>query len=92
MKITLIQSLVGINTPTYYIEKEIILMSGYYVGIEQDIKTADYDPMITTAENVGIFLRALNEGSLFEEGEQEGNLYSICEYYAGLVVLYKIEK
>jgi hypothetical protein len=32
------------------------LMSGYCVGV---------------AEDVGIFLRALNDGSLFKEGEQE---------------------
>ena len=55
------------------------VMSGYYVGIEEDIKTAVYGSMIATAEDVGIFLRALNDGSLFEEGEQE--IYSsIYEY------------
>jgi len=27
--------------------------------------------MFSTAEDVGIFLRALNDGSVFEEGEQE---------------------
>lgn len=47
------------------------LMSGYYVGVAEDIKTTDYGSMIATAEDVGIFLRALNDGSLFEEGEQE---------------------
>jgi CubicO group peptidase (beta-lactamase class C family) len=55
------------------------LMSGYYVGIEEDIKTADYGSMIATAEDVGIFLRALNDGSLFEEGEQE--IYSSIYVY-----------
>jgi CubicO group peptidase (beta-lactamase class C family) len=61
------------------------LMSGYYVGIENDIKTADYGSMIATAEDVGIFLRALNDGSLFDEGEQE--IYSSIYVYehAGLV-------
>ena len=55
------------------------VMGGYYVGIEEDIKTAVYGSMIATAEDVGIFLRALNDGSLFEEGEQE--IYSsIYEY------------
>jgi len=47
------------------------LMSGYYVGVKEDIKTTDYGSMIATAEDVGIFLRALNDGSLFEEGERE---------------------
>jgi CubicO group peptidase (beta-lactamase class C family) len=55
------------------------LMSGYYVGNEHDLKNVDYGSMIATAEDVGIFLRALNDGSLFEEGEQE--IYSsIYEY------------
>ena len=40
------------------------VMSGYYVGIEPDIKTEDYGSMLATAEDVGIFLRALNDGSL----------------------------
>ena len=47
------------------------VMSGYYAGIEDDIKAADYSSMVATAEDVGIFLRALNDGSLFEKGEQE---------------------
>ena len=55
------------------------LMSGYYVGIEEDIKTADYGSMIATAEDVGIFLRALNDGSLFDKGEQE--IYSSIYVY-----------
>ena len=65
------------------------LMSGYYVGIEDDIKTADYGSMIATAEDVGIFLRALNDGSLFQEGEQE--IYSSIYRYehTGLVPGYQ---
>ena len=31
------------------------LMSGYYIGIEEDIKTTDYGSMIATAEDTGIF-------------------------------------
>ena len=54
------------------------VMSGYYVGIESDLKTDEWG-MLATAEDVGIFLRALNDGSLFDEGEQE--IYSsIYEY------------
>jgi len=65
------------------------VMSGYYVGIEDDIKTADYDSMIATAEDVGIFLRALNDGSLFDDGEQE--IYSSIYVYehTGLVAGYQ---
>lgn len=47
------------------------LMSGYYVGVEEDIKTNDYGSMVATAEDVGVFLRALNDGSVFKEGEKE---------------------
>jgi len=58
------------------------LMGGYHVGVEENVKTTDYGSMIATAEDVGIFLRALNDGSLFDEGEQE--IYSsIYEYEHG---------
>lgn len=65
------------------------LMSGYYVGIEDDIKTADYGSMIATAQDVGVFLRALNDGSLFDAGEQ--GIYSeIYEYdHTGLIPGYQ---
>lgn len=54
------------------------VMSGYHVGYPSDLKTNDYG-MHATAEDVGIFLRALNDGSLFERGENE--IYSsIYEY------------
>lgn len=59
---------------TYCSLKEVnmdSLMSGYYVGVEEDIKAVDYGSMIATAEDVGIFLRALNEGSLFQAGEED---------------------
>lgn len=65
------------------------LMSGYYVGVENDIKTTDYGSMVATAEDVGIFLRALNDGSLFKEGEQE--IYSSIYVYehTGLIPGYQ---
>ena len=64
------------------------VMSGYYVGIEKDFKKEDQG-MLATAEDVGIFLRALNDGSLFEEGEQE--IYSSIYVYehTGLVPGYQ---
>lgn len=46
------------------------VMSGYHLGYPFDLKEEDHG-MVATAEDVGIFLRALNDGSLFEEGEQE---------------------
>jgi len=65
------------------------LMSGYYVGVDEDIKTADYASMVATAEDVGTFLRALNEGTFFEEGEQE--IYSSIYVYnhTGLIPGYQ---
>jgi D-alanyl-D-alanine carboxypeptidase len=54
------------------------VMSGYYVGYEADLKT-DERWMLATAEDVGIFLRALNDGSVFDEGEQE--IYSSIYVY-----------
>ena len=54
------------------------VMSGYHVGYPFDLK-ADEHGMLATAEDVGTFLRALNDGSLFQQGEQE--IYSsIYEY------------
>ncbi|MFT4536283.1 MAG: D-alanyl-D-alanine carboxypeptidase, partial [Saprospiraceae bacterium] len=51
------------------------LMSGYYVGYDNDMKFNDFispaGSMIASAEDVGIFLRALNDGSVFKEGEKE---------------------
>ena len=46
------------------------VMSGYHVGHSFDLK-ADEHGMLATAKEVGIFLRALNEGTLFESGEKE---------------------
>ncbi|MGB6046458.1 MAG: serine hydrolase domain-containing protein [Flavobacteriales bacterium] len=54
------------------------VMSGYHVGYPLDLKTDDIG-MVASAEDVGLFLRALNDGSLFDAGEQE--IYSsIYEY------------
>ena len=58
------------------------VMSGYYVGIEKDFKNENQGMMIATAEDVGIFLRALNDGSLLNEDEME--IYrSIYEFNHG---------
>ncbi len=65
------------------------VMSGYYVGFEEDFKTDYSGLIIATAEDVGIFLRALNDGSVFNEGEQE--IYSSIYVYkhTGLLVGYQ---
>lgn len=64
------------------------VMSGYHVGHPFDLKEDEHG-MLATAEDVGAFLRALNNGSLFEQGEQE--IYaSIYEYeHAGWVPGYQ---
>jgi len=63
------------------------LMSGYYVGYDDDFKKLDQG-YISTAEDVGIFLRALNDGTLLTDKEQE--IYaSIYEYeHTGWVLGY----
>lgn len=62
------------------------VMSGYYVGYEEDFKAREYG-MLATAEDVGIFLRALNDGSVFDEGEKE--IYPYEYKHGGLVVGYQ---
>jgi len=64
------------------------VMSGYHVGHPFDLKSDEHG-MLATAEDVGVFLRALNDGSLFEQGEQE--IYAtIYEYeHAGWVPGYQ---
>jgi CubicO group peptidase (beta-lactamase class C family) len=65
------------------------LMSGYYMGVQEDIKMSDYGSMVATAHDLGIFLRALNDGSLFENNEQEISS-SIYEYnHTGLIPGYQ---
>lgn len=65
------------------------VMSGYTVGYDADLKNNDFinpaGSMVATAEDVGIFLRALNDGSLLNESEQA--IYSsIYEYeHTGLL-------
>ena len=76
---------------TFFSLKEVDIddvMSGYYVGYEPDLKTVEQG-MLATAEDVGIFLRALNDGSVFDEGEQE--IYSSIYVYehGGLVPGYQ---
>ncbi|XMO86222.1 serine hydrolase domain-containing protein [Algibacter sp. AS12] len=64
------------------------VMSGYYVGYNDDFKTVEQG-MIATAQDVGVFLRALNDGTLLNEKEME--VYaSIYEFnHGGLVPGYQ---
>ena len=61
------------------------LMSGYYLGWEPDIKENYFGSMVATAEDVGLFLRALNDGSLLDE-EEQATYSSVYEYeHTGLL-------
>jgi len=46
------------------------LMSGYYVGYDDDFKHLDQG-YVASASDVGVFLRALNDGTLFDEKARE---------------------
>lgn len=65
------------------------VMSGYDTGYEDDLKSLDFinpaGSMVATAEDVGIFLRALNDGQMLNADEQA--LYSsLYEYgHTGLL-------
>lgn len=81
----------GLNN-TYSLLSEVDLddvMSGYDVGYKDDLKKNDFispaGSMVATAEDVGKFLRALNDGSLLNDNEQA--IYSsIYEYgHTGLL-------
>jgi CubicO group peptidase (beta-lactamase class C family) len=71
---------------TYSLLSEVSLndvMSGYQVGYNDDIKCNDFrnpaGSMVATAKDVGVFLRALNDGSLLNEEEQA--IYSSIYVY-----------
>lgn len=49
------------------------IMSGFHVGYTPDLKT-EGDAMFATAEDVGLFIRALNKGSVFDS-EEEAAIY-----------------
>ena len=59
------------------------VMSGYTVGYDGDLKHNDFvspaGSMVATATDVGIFLRALNDGSLLNDHEQA--IYSSIYVY-----------
>ncbi|WP_111683065.1 serine hydrolase domain-containing protein [Winogradskyella tangerina] len=74
---------------TFFSLSEVVLddvMSGYYVGYDKDFKANEYG-MLATAEDVGTFLRALNDGSVFNDGEQD--IYPYEYDHGGLVIGYQ---
>jgi len=66
------------------------VMSGYYVGYENDLKTDDNGLMLATAEDLGKFIRALNDGSVFKDKNEQEIYSSIYKYeHTGLVPGYQ---
>lgn len=66
------------------------VMSGYYVGHDSDLKSNHVGSMLATAEDLGLFIRALNEGTIFKDKEEQEIYSSIYEYgHTGLIPGYQ---
>jgi len=66
------------------------VMSGYYAGYDADLKTDDIGSMLATAEDLGKFIRALNDGSVFKDKKEEEIYSSIYKYeHTGLIPGYQ---
>ncbi|MCC6460721.1 MAG: beta-lactamase family protein [Saprospiraceae bacterium] len=66
------------------------VMSGYYVGYNVDLKTDDIGSMLATAEDLGKFIRALNDGSVFKDKKEQEIYTSIYKYeHTGLIPGYQ---
>ncbi|MCK0114438.1 serine hydrolase domain-containing protein [Gelidibacter sp. F63206] len=66
------------------------VMSGYYVGYDSDLKTDNIGSILATAEDLGIFIRALNDGSVFKDKEEQEIYSSIYKYgHTGLIPGYQ---
>jgi CubicO group peptidase (beta-lactamase class C family) len=66
------------------------VMSGYYVGYENDLKMDDNGVMLATAEDLGTFIRALNDGSIFKDKKEQEIYSSIYKYeHTGLIPGYQ---
>ena len=66
------------------------VMSGYYVGYDADLKTEDQGSMLATAEDLGKFIRALNNGSVFKNKDEQEVYSSIYVYdHTGLIPGYQ---
>lgn len=66
------------------------VMSGYYVGYENDLKTEDNGLMLATAEDLARFIRALNDGSVFKNKKEEETYATLYKYeHTGLIPGYQ---
>ena len=80
-------------THTYGAVQDVNLddvMSGYYVGYNADLKTVDNGSMLATAADLGAFIRALNDGSVFKDQKEQEIYSSIYKYkHTGLIPGYQ---
>lgn len=66
------------------------VMSGYYVGYDADLKTDNVGSILATAEDLSIFIRALNDGSVFKDKKEHEIYSSIYKYeHTGLIPGYQ---
>lgn len=66
------------------------VMSGYYVGYDVDLKTDNIGSILATAEDLSIFIRALNDGSVFRDKKEQEIYTSIYKYeHTGLIPGYQ---
>lgn len=66
------------------------VMSGYYVGYENDLKMDDNGVMLSTAKDLGKFIRALNDGSVFKDKREQEIYSSLYKYeHTGLILGYQ---
>lgn len=66
------------------------VMSGYYVGYANDLKTDDNGLMLASAQDLGRFIRALNDGSVFKDTQEQEIYTSIYKYeHTGLIPGYQ---
>ena len=66
------------------------VMSGYYVGYNVDLKTDNIDSILSTAEDLSIFIRALNDGSVFRDKKEREIYTSIYKFeHTGLIPGYQ---
>ena len=66
------------------------VMSGYYVGYDVDLKTDNIGSILATAEDLSIFIRALNDGSVFRDKKEQDIYTSIYKYeHTGLIPGYQ---
>jgi len=66
------------------------VMSGYYIGYENDLRTDNSNSMLATADDLGKFIRALNEGTIFRDRKEQEIYSSSYKYeHTGLIPGYQ---